>query len=61
MGEVLLMLYLMNYQIFNFKENKIKSICLGANISSLTAIANDFDYGCLYRELKPIWKIKTIY
>ena len=47
-------------KFINFNRKPLKSICLGANISSLTAIANDFDYADVFiRELKPYLEDKN--
>lgn len=41
-------------KLINFNRKPLKSICLGANIGSLTAIANDFDYSEIFcREAQP--------
>lgn len=47
-------------KFINFNRKPLKSICLGANVSSLTAIANDFDYKDVFiRELKPYLEDKN--
>ena len=41
-------------KFINFNRKPLKSICLGANSGSLTAIANDFDYTEIFsREIRP--------
>lgn len=41
-------------KFINFNRQPLKSICLGSNAGSLTAIANDFDYSEIFsREIQP--------